>query len=183
MLVVPWIDRGVCHKRTRIRFAARRCTPVRHKQHMDRPGGCHKRARLRCAARRCGPARHQQRLVRTIPTKADVALREPLVIDAEDMREPPEHCVKEGFEHLRVHLDNWSHASGHRRAYLEGCRAPGHHRCRRWVFLKDYPSMERCKAFLLAWGVFGASLPDAQAHHDFEPSVGSVDAMETEQFW
>ena len=75
-----------------------------------------------------------------------------------------------GMAQVRVGFDNWSHSSGNRRAFTT-CKR--HKQCRKWVYIKDFPSPEHACAYLLAWQSDASLFPFetmAQSHIAHIPS-------------
>jgi hypothetical protein len=78
---------------------------------------------------------------------------------------------------LRVHFDNYTHASGELRAFI-ACTAHGHGPdCRLYVFVKNHGSRSRAAAFLAAWHELGARSVDADHHKARKPTQAQVEAV------
>jgi hypothetical protein len=106
----------------------------------------------------------------------------PIQQAASAMSEDAIACKVPGFRPMRVCFDNYSHASGNRRAFTY-CSL--HDACRLYVFLKDFPTKERAVAFLMAWHHVGTnykSRNQAKEHIGFKPGDSAVDLVEAEQF-
>ena len=82
----------------------------------------------------------------------------------------------------KIYFDNYSHTSGHLRAFVQ-CRVHKH-QCRLYRFMKDFGSELECKVFLLAWLQAGRRNEDANARdwHVYSclPSSEDLDAVRAE---
>ena len=89
---------------------------------------------------------------------------------------PPVAIVHDvaGLHGLKVSFDNFSHQSGHQRAFLY---CPLHAACRRYVFLRDFASRERAAAWLFTWAVHGRRFDDHHGHVGHNPDEDSVRAV------
>lgn len=82
-----------------------------------------------------------------------IALAAPLVPVV--LPEPPI-----AYKHWSVHFDNYSHSSGYQRAFV-GCALHGANgRCRRYQYVRNFPSRRHCAAWLFAWAMDGHRFKD-----------------------
>jgi hypothetical protein len=66
-----------------------------------------------------------------------------------DHQIPEKKFTMQGMPTVHVRYDNFSHESGHRRAFVT---CPLHDKCKKWCFLKSHGNCpERAAAYLLAW--------------------------------
>ena len=72
--------------------------------------------------------------------------------------DPPVQSIVPGFTHLKVLFDRYTHDSGNQRAFIS-CGEHDHN-CRRYVFVKDFPSKQDVVAYLLAWRMAARNFPD-----------------------
>ena len=103
------------------------------------------------------------------------------VVKPEPKKESVESRVA-GMPKVTVYLDNFSHASGNRRAFVQ-CRC--HNNCRLYVFLKHFSSTEEAVCFLLCWVWSGSRWPDpdaAAAHIGHKPPLHEVQDIMREQY-
>ena len=87
-----------------------------------------------------------------------------------------------GMSQLRVRLDNYSHQSGHRRAFV---RCKKHFECQKWVFCKNFKSTNHAVAYLLAWSSDAMQFPydhQSDAHREHVPSEDLQKFCYKEQF-
>ena len=77
----------------------------------------------------------------------------PAMIGPGAMSEKSIVCKVPGFRPMNVCLDNFTHSSGRRRAFIHcSLHKP---RCRLYVFLDDFPTKQRCVSYLMAWNHIG----------------------------
>ncbi|CAE7254330.1 rsgI2 [Symbiodinium natans] len=78
------------------------------------------------------------------------AVEKPLSLALDLPAEPSVPCRIPGMHDFVVHYDNWTHQSGHRRAFVQ-CREASHGNCRRYTFLRQHSDKATAVAWLLAW--------------------------------
>lgn len=92
-------------------------------------------------------------------------------------------CKCHGMPPYKVNFDRFTHQSGNLRCTINCNEHDGN--CRRYIFVKDYPSREHAIAFLMAWRHEARLYPDrAQRldHIKHDPSPELVSALMHEQF-
>lgn len=98
------------------------------------------------------------------------------VVEADPQPKAPVTSVADGMPHVTVHFDNYTHASGSRRAFVQ---CPIHAHCRRCIFVKSHASNERAVAWLVCWAWAGQRWPDRASrdeHMAHNPCHTEVDA-------
>ena len=101
-----------------------------------------------------------------------------LILDLPSL--PAVACRVPGMEDLEVHFDNWTHNSGHRRAFIQ-CRFPAHGNCRRYTFLKNHADQATAVAWLLAWAQDASRHETSRGHVAFAPADATVARMRDRQ--
>ena len=104
----------------------------------------------------------------------------PLRLSLELPTIPSVACRVPGMEDFQVHFDNWTHNSGHRRAFIQ-CRFSAHGNCRRYTFLKNHADQATAVAWLLAWAQDASRHESRQAHVAFDPAAAVVNRMKDRQ--
>ena len=93
---------------------------------------------------------------------------------------PAVACRVPGMQDFEVHFNNWTHNSGHRRAFIQ-CRFPAHGNCRRYTFLKNHADQATAVAWLLAWAQDASRHDTSRGHVAFAPSDAAVARMRDRQ--
>ncbi|CAE7038539.1 unnamed protein product [Symbiodinium sp. CCMP2592] len=124
----------------------------------------------------------KRKATRTAPrhtgSGAKASTQEPLRLALELPVEPRVKCRVAGLEDLVIYFDNFTHQSGHRRAF---CQCLQHADCRRYTFVKNHRDQDEAVAWLLAWASSGPRFDDAEEHVKHNPSDTAVQSMEERQ--
>ena len=104
----------------------------------------------------------------------------PLRLSLELPTIPSVACRVPGMEDFQVHFDNWTHNSGHRRAFIQ-CRFSAHGNCRRYTFLKNHADQATAVAWLLAWAQDASRHESRQARVAVDPAAAVVNRMKDRQ--
>ena len=93
------------------------------------------------------------------------------------------HSASWTWFHLLAGPFRFTHASGHRRAFVACNKHVGD--CRRYAFISDFPSKHDIGAWMIAWGIIARDFPIedqrlAHVHHD--PSDELVSTILQKQF-
>ena len=81
---------------------------------------------------------------------------------------------------FKINFDNYVHHSGERRAFAycpNKRHKSGSVRCRRYKFIKDFPSLDDAALWLAAWTWAGRDEPNEVAHIAFNPVDSDIERM------
>ena len=93
---------------------------------------------------------------------------------------PSQNCRIPGMSDFVVHFDNWTHTSGHRRAFIQ-CRDPRHGNCRRYTFLRSHASQATAVAWLFAWVQAAHQYATSKDHVAFNPADAVIERVQERQ--